>query len=291
MVDDAILVTGVAGLLGRAVADSFAAEGASVLGLDRRKPDGFGSAFAIDDLSDVDRLARRFAGAAAVIHCAAIARLGDAAEAVIYDNNVSTTAHVAFAAEKAGVARLVYASSQSALGFAYAPVVVAPAYVPIDEDHPAAPVEAYGLSKLTGERLCEMVSRRGGPTCLALRFPVIWVERLFAENTRRRLDNPVQAAKSQWAYIDLRDAAQACRIAASAPAIAPFRIYNIAAPWPFDMDDAVAQLTAHYGAAIETRMNWRPGDAVFASDRARTELGFTAQWRWSRDGIHFIEAC
>ena len=281
-----IVVTGVAGLLGGAVATLLTSEGSRVLGLDRRRPQRTaGFPFEIDDLSDAGVLTRRFEGAAAVIHCAAIARLGDAPEAEIFSNNTATTMNVVLAAEAAGVKRLVYASSQSALGLAYAPRVVTPDYLPVDEAHPARPLEAYGLSKLVGEGICEMAARRGRLACLALRFPVIWHEAAFAECTGRRLGNETQAAKSQWAYVDLRDAARACAIAIRAQVGAPFRVFNIGAPWPFNMPDPAAALARYYDDKVAIRTGWKPGDAVFSAERAQIDLGFLAEWEWRVDKI------
>jgi len=281
-----IVVTGVAGLLGGAVAALLTSEGSRVLGLDRRRPQGTaGFPFEIDDLSDAGVLTRRFDGAAAVIHCAAIARLGDAPEAEIFSNNTATTMNVVLAAEAAGVKRLLYVSSQSALGLAYAPRVVTPDYLPVDEAHPARPLEAYGLSKLVGEGICEMAARRGRLACLAIRFPVIWHEAAFAECTGRRLGNETQAAKSQWAYVDLRDAARACAVATRASVVEPFRVFNIAAPWPFHMPDPADALARYYGDEVPTRAGWTSGDAVFSAKRAHSELGFRAEWQWGEEAI------
>lgn len=286
---DRIVVTGVAGLLGGAVAAHLSAAGRTVLGLDRRRPEASPSfAVEIDDLSDVARLRGRLDGAAGVVHCAAIARPQDAPEPVIFDSNVTTTAHVAFATEQAGVKRLVYASSQSALGLAYAPEIVPPDYVPVDEDHPARPGEGYGLSKLAGEQVCAMVARRSNLSCLALRFPVIWSADRFDENTRRRIENPVQAAKSQWAYIDLRDAARACALALDADMKASFVILNAAATWPFEMPEPERTLDERYGATAPRREGWRPGDPVFDVRRALDAIGFGAEWRWTAHGVERI---
>lgn len=285
-----IVVTGVAGLLGGAVASHLVTLGRTVVGLDRRAPGGSPSfAVEIDDLSDVSRLRARLEGAAGVVHCAAIARPQDAPEPVVFDNNVTTTAHVAFAAEQAGVKRLIYASSQSALGLAYAPTIVPPDYLPVDEDHPARPGEGYGLSKLVGERICAMMAERSKLSCVALRFPVIWSADRFEENTRRRIENPAQAAKSQWAYIDLRDAARACALALQAELAAPFAILNAAAAWPFEMPDPERLLDQRYGAGVPRRPGWRPGDPIFDVRHARAALGFRAAWRWTEPGIETPE--
>lgn len=287
---DRIVVTGVAGLLGGAVAAHLAAAGRAVLGLDRRRPEVSPSfVVEIDDLSDVARLRGRLDGATGVVHCAAIARPQEAPETVVFDNNVTTTAHVAFAAEQAGVRRLVYASSQSALGLAYAPAIVPPDYVPVDEDHPARPGEGYGLSKLVGERICAMVVARSTLSCVALRFPVIWSADRFEECVRRRIENPVQAAKSQWAYIDLRDAARACALALDADMTAPFAILNAAAAWPFEMPEPERTLDERYGVAMPRQDGWGAGDPVFDVRRARDVLRFVAGWRWTSRGIERME--
>jgi nucleoside-diphosphate-sugar epimerase len=276
-----IVVTGTAGLLGRAVAAEFRSAGCDVLGLDRlATPDG-----EISDLSDVGALSGRFAGAACVVHCAAIAHLGAAPEATIFANNVSTSLNVLLAAETATVPRLVYASSQSALGLAYSPAVRAPDRIPVDETHPCRPVEAYGLSKLAGEQACEMVARRTGMRIAALRFPVIWSPDGFDAHVAKRLGNPAQGAKSQWAYVDVRDAARACRLASEGWAGDRFEIFNVASDRPFEFDATSSALADVYGHGVPIERHFRSGTAIFSSTKAREAFGFVSRFRWSRSGI------
>jgi UDP-glucose 4-epimerase len=280
-----ILVTGAGGLLGQAVTRELFDAGYEVVALDRAVIAPLeGVRFVQDDLSSRERLEVLLTEVGGIVHCAAYAHLGAAREDILFNANVASTANLLFAAETAGVSRVIYASSQSALGFAYAPEIIAPDRLPVDEQQKPQPLEGYALSKLVGEQLCELVSARSALVTGALRFPVIWHPERFAEHVAKRLGDPKQAAKSQWAYVDVRDAARACRLAFEALTGAAFSLYNIAAPWPFACDDPEATITAAYGN-LPVRPGWRPGDAVYDSSKAQSELGFRAIWRWSPDGI------
>lgn len=281
-----ILLTGSLGHLGVGVAHELAEAGHDLTSVDRLASDGGApGAFVRDDLSDLGRLAGLMRGMDAVVHCAAIATLHAAPEETVFATNVTTTANMLLAAERAGIRRFIYASSQSALGFAYALRIVPPDRLPVDETHPCRPVEGYGLSKRMGEQFCEMISARSAMTTVALRFPVIWSHERFEAHTRKRLEDPVQAAKSQWAYVDLRDAAVACRLAIEAPLSTRFRVYNVGAPQPFALDAAERTLAETYGPGIPRAEGWRPDSSVFAVDRVERELGFRAVWLWDRNGI------
>lgn len=278
-----ILLTGSTGHLGAAVARELAGAGYDLTCIDRLVPDGNPPGnFVRDDLSDVARLAGLLKGMDAVVHCAAIATLHAAPEETVFATNVTTTANMLLAAERAGVGRFVYASSQSALGFAYAPRIVAPDRLPVDETHPCRPVEGYGLSKQVGEQFCQTISARSSMTTAALRFPVIWSHERFEAHTRKRLDDPVQAAKSQWAYVDLRDAALGCRLAAETRAAHRHRVYNIGADRPFELADPAATLRASYGDVAGLAEAAASGLAIFDASRAAAELGFRPCWRWNR---------
>ena len=284
-----ILVTGAAGHLGAEVVRDLAAAGHPVIPLDRIVPPGAAASFILDDLSCRLRLEALFGRVDAVVHCAAYPNPDAAAEEIVFAGNVATAAAVLFAAESARVRRVVYASSQSALGFASAPGVLAPDVLPVDEEHPCRPGEGYALSKWVGEKLCAMIAARSRMSVRALRFPVIWAAAGFAAHTQKRLGDPQQAAKSQWAYVDLRDAARACRLAVEDAGDDPYALFHVAAPWPFAMADPEALIAAAYGGGVPRRAGWRAGDAVFDSTKAARGLGFRARWRWTPDGIEAME--
>jgi nucleoside-diphosphate-sugar epimerase len=283
-----VLVTGSAGLLGRYVVDAVLARGQSVHSVDRRpleRPLPDGSLHSVADLTEWPLLDQAVAEADAIIHLAAIPNLDSHPEDVVFRANVELCARVAFATIRAGRARrFIYASSQTAIGLALAPELVAPDYLPVDEAHPARPREGYGLSKLAGEELCALVSRRLDIPALAIRLPVIWVPENFARHVAKRRNDPVQAAKSNYAYIDARDAGTAFADALRAQ-WRGFEVVQIGADRPFADEHIRPLVTARYGPVrgIEQMDDERP---LYAIDRAAKLLGWRPRYRWSRDGIH-----
>ena len=123
-----IAVTGSRGFIGRHVCDCLSARGDDVVAV--RRP--FTPA----------ALAEALRGADAVVHLAGV--VSTMREREFFEANVDGTRAVAAAARAAG-AQLVHISSLAAAGPA------SPA-APRSEDDPPAPINAYGRSKLEGER-------------------------------------------------------------------------------------------------------------------------------------------
>jgi nucleoside-diphosphate-sugar epimerase len=71
-----------------------------------------------------------------------------------------STYNVFEAAHLLGLARVVWASSETILGLPFDRKP--PAYAPIDEEHPPRPESSYALSKLLGEELARQLHRWTG---------------------------------------------------------------------------------------------------------------------------------
>lgn len=162
-----VLVTGVSGFVGSAVARALAGEGRQVRGLVRASSpranlERFPGELVEGDLRDTDAVARAMAGADAVFHVAADYRLWARDPEEIVRNNRDTTRIVMQAALAAGVPRIVYTSSVATL-------IPNPAGA-ADETRPATPEQATGAykrSKVEAERLVEaMVRERGLPAVI-----------------------------------------------------------------------------------------------------------------------------
>lgn len=136
-----ILVTGGAGFVGSHVVDELVRSGAAVTVLDDLSS-GFVENLAEvradvelirGDIGDLETLADAAAGCDAICHQAAQLEIIRCIEAPLDDlrSNAEGTLNVLEAARRAGVRRVVYASSACVYGQAR--------YVPQDEDHPAEP--------------------------------------------------------------------------------------------------------------------------------------------------------
>lgn len=278
-----VLVTGSSGRLGRFVVEALREAGWLTTGIDLTQPtDRAADRVVIDDAGDPYVLGAALKGHDALVHLAAIPDPTRDTAFVTFEANLQLANAAVAATQQNGVRNIVFASSQSALGFAWAPVVRSPAYLPVDEDHPCAPEEIYGVSKQATESLFEMATRRDGADAVALRFPVIWDPSEFADSTQRRLGNPQQGAKSQWAYIDARDAGRSVVLALAAP-VRGFRVFNIAADDVFAEEDAMTLARHWYPDRDAAQVEGR--SALFSPARAKAELGFVNRYRWTPSGI------
>jgi hopanoid-associated sugar epimerase len=157
-----VLVTGVSGFVGSAVARAFAAEGYAVRGLARASSPhenlvDFPGELITGDLADPVSLPPALDGCIGLIHVAADYRLWAKDPEEIVRNNVTSTSAIMTAAFDAGIKRIVYTSSVATI----APLPGGAA----GEDRPlteATAIGAYKRSKVAAERLVEaMVAERG----------------------------------------------------------------------------------------------------------------------------------
>lgn len=131
-----VLVTGARGMLARALIPELERRGHEVIGLGR-------DALDVTDADAVERAVREWVPDV-VVQCAAYTRVDDAEadEAAAFAVNAEGTRNVARACRAVG-ARLVYPSTDY--------VFDGRASSPYRPDHPPAPLNAYGRSKLAGE--------------------------------------------------------------------------------------------------------------------------------------------
>jgi len=125
-----------------------------------------GGEFVEGDFGNAADLARLFARypIAAVLHFAAHSQVGESVQQPLmyYRNNVASTITLLEAMQAAGIRHFIFSSTAAVYG--------EPVQVPITEDHPCAPTNPYGATKLTVERLLADVSQASGMTCSVLRY-------------------------------------------------------------------------------------------------------------------------
>ncbi|WP_407286086.1 NAD-dependent epimerase/dehydratase family protein [Streptomyces sp. BP-8] len=179
-----VLLTGAAGGLGTLMRELLPPHGYRLRLLDRRAiDDAAGDEDVITaDLADKEALREAARGVDAVVHLAGISL--EASFEKILRANIEGTYHLYEAAREAGVKRIVFASSNHAVGFTPRPADGSAA-IPVDT--PRRPDTYYGLSKGFGEDLAslywdlhgiETVSIRIGscfPAPTSVRMLSIWL--------------------------------------------------------------------------------------------------------------------
>ena len=285
-----VLVTGASGKLGRATVRELIEQGYEVHAADRtppREPHPQGARAITTNLLDVGEVAGAMAGCDAVVHLGAIPNPYDHADEVVFRNNTGATFAVLQAAALIGVTRAAIASSVSAYGVAWSPVPLMFRYAPVDEAHPLMNHDAYGLSKEVDERTAEMFCRRNGMSIAGLRFHWIGTrdEQLaHVREIRERPDLEVQVGNI-WGYIDIRDAARACRMAIEAARERPFGFapMNIVAADTL-ADAPTADLLRAHAPEVELRAGIAGTAGGFDTGAAKRVIGWEPVYSWRDAG-------
>ena len=193
----------------------------------------------------------------AVVHWAALPAPERHAGTRVFDTNVSATYNVIDAAGRAG-ADIVWASSESAYGLAFAEETPLPAYLPIDESHPTAPEDPYGTSKVAGEEVAKMVVRRDGVDIASIRPS--WIQYPGEYNCRDVATGDLtDGAGNCWSYVDVRDVATAVAAALDAD-IGGHEAFNLAAA-----ENYVGRPTA---ALVEEQWGELPAECELDDDQS-----------------------
>lgn len=216
-----IVVTGGLGKIGQYVVRELASDSGSraphqVIVFDRVSgPEQGPVRYIAGDVQDLGQVVGVLAGADAVIHLAAVHRDGITTNDVTLRTNVQGTFNVHEAAWRLGIRRVVSTSSISVLGWDGRERDFLPEYLPIDEDHPVSPQDAYGLSKQLGEDIARSYTNKCGMETVVLRPPGVLSPEQLEE--MRPAGRPLPARFLLCAYVDVRDLAEAYRLAVERP--------------------------------------------------------------------------
>lgn len=249
-----------------------------VLNLDRVSPPQKLCAFWMADLRRPGDLYQALHGAYGVVHLGAYQAPNLAPDSETFSNNVTGSYNVLKAAADLEVKKVVMASSTAAFGFIYAPRPRAPAYLPLDENHPSKPQDSYGLSKLVGEQIADATAAAHPEmTISSLRFPGINFD-LTYEGFREKWKDPAARAGGFWSYIDARDAAVACRLALEAD----YRGHQvmIAAAPTSAVERPTRELIEKFFPTVTVKKTSQDNWSGVDSAKAEKGLKFRAAHRW-----------
>jgi nucleoside-diphosphate-sugar epimerase len=179
----------------------------------------------VGDIENLSEVTEAFDGAEAIIHLAGIPTHGMVADDVTFRINVMGAFNVHEAARKRGIRRVVSLSSEAVLGWAPGSWERehVPAYLPIDENHPCAPQDCYGLSKQVVEDIARSFTERCGMETVLIRAPWVVTPEELAQLAKSGGRTPSRFAL--YHYIDARDLARACRLAVLRPLSGTHTIY------------------------------------------------------------------
>ena len=165
-----VLVVGGAGYIGSHMVKLLLEQGHTVVTLDNLST-GFreavwGGEFMEGDIGDqalLDRLLPAH-GFDAVMHFAAFIQVGESVSdpGKYYQNNVANTLNLLNAMVRHKVSRFIFSSTAAIFG--------EPHYVPVDEQHPKAPINPYGQSKWMVEQILSDFDHAYGLRSVCLRY-------------------------------------------------------------------------------------------------------------------------
>lgn len=166
-----ILVTGCAGRVGMAASRYLAEVGHDIVGLDVREPgEDLGIDARVGDLTADGVLGTHLRDVDTVLHLAAIPVPRAGTPEQIFDLNCAGTFRLFQACVDGGIQHVVVASSINAIGYYFGVIPFEIDYLPVDEEHPCHPSDAYSFSKQITEQIGGYFCRRESVTSLCLRF-------------------------------------------------------------------------------------------------------------------------
>jgi UDP-glucose 4-epimerase len=318
-----LLVTGGAGYIGSIVAKQLLDDDHDVTVLDdlsrghrQAVPEGATliEAGLLDPDATREALDENYDG---VLHFAALALVSEsvAHPERYHRGNIVGTLNLLDAMRDAGVRRLVFSSTCAVYG--------EPDAVPMHEDLPTNPVNAYGNSKLAVDRMIGDECRAHGLGAASLRYfnvagaygplgedhdpethliPLVLRAAAGVSEHVRVLgtDYPTRDGTAVRDYIHVEDLGRAHLLALDALELGRHRVYNLGTGHGYTVREVVEAARRITGREIPARDEGRrPGDPaalVAASDRIRAELGWEPRkgldemiadaWAWQQAHPH-----
>lgn len=268
------VVTGGSGYFGDVLCSALVQQGHDVVNLDISPVSQPGVEFVEADIRDRERVRAAFAHADVVFHN--VAQVPLARDASLFDSvNREGTAAMLWAAERAGVGKVVYTSSSAVYGV--------PARNPVTEATAPAPREAYGRAKLDGELLCTAAVTRGQDLTIVRPRTIVGHGRLgiFAilfDWVADGADTVVfDGGRNRYQFVHAADLAHACLLAGARPGPAA---YNIGAQEFGTMRETLQALCDHAGTGARVRSVPSRMAAPLMKAASRSGLAPFADYHW-----------
>jgi nucleoside-diphosphate-sugar epimerase len=217
----------------------------------------------------------------AIVHFAAVPRIGLRPDDETFRINVMGTYNVVEAAAKLGIRKIVIASSETTYGVCFAQGRPDPHYLPVDEAYDVDPEDSYALSKVCNEATARAFARRTGADVYALRIGNVIEPHEYGMFAGFR-DDPEARRRNLFNYIDARDLGQIVYLCLAKDGLG-FQVFNAANS--FNAPDIPApELAERFFPGVPIRGELGANDPLYSNAKAREVLGFRDRHDW-RDEI------
>ena len=214
----------------------------------------------------------------AVVHFAAVPRIMIVPDNETFRINTLSTYNVLDAAVKAGVPKIIFASSETTYGICFHDGEVKPAYVPIDEEHPTVPQDSYAMSKVVNEATARSFQARSGADIYGLRINNVIEPHEYAENFPAFLAHPEKRRRNIFAYIDARDLAQMVERCLATDGLG-YEVFNVSND-DLSVDLTSDEVIARFYQGVPKTRQMGENETFYANDKAKRMLGFAPKHSW-----------
>ena len=279
-----IAVTGGSGKAGRVVVRHLFARGHEVLNIDQvgspesNHPEN-PIPFLRADLTDFGQTLEALSGGdtlpgiEAVVHLAAIPSPAHAPASEVWRVNALSTHSVFGAAQRLGLKRVVWASSETTLGL---PFDTPPEYAPVGEKH-MRPETSYALSKVVGEEMARAFHRWSGIPIVGLRFSNVMVRADYARFPTWQ-DDPHARKWNLWGYVDESHVAESVERALEADIDGTDNFVIAAADTVMRTPSRDLMAEVYPGVPVADSVSGN--DTLLDISHAREVLGYDPQFSW-----------
>ncbi len=214
----------------------------------------------------------------AVVHFAAVPRILITTDNECFRVNSIGTYNVIDAAVKAGVRKIVFASSETTYGVCFADGERKPEYIPVDEDHPTIPEDSYAMSKVVNEATARSFQRRTGFDIYGLRINNVIEPHEYELNFPAYMDDPALRRRNIFAYIDARDLGHMVDRCLAVDGLG-YQVFNVSND-NHSVGTVTSQLIEQFYQGVRVVKGMSEDETFYSNTKAKEMLGFEPQHDW-----------
>ena len=218
----------------------------------------------------------------AVVHFAATPRILMYPDNETFRINALSTYNVIDAAIRAGIKKVIFASSETTYGICFAHGEMKPDYIPVDEEHPTVPHDSYAMSKVVNEATAKSFQARSGIDIYGLRINNVIEPHEYAETFPAYVADASLRRRNIFAYIDVRDLAQMveCCLNTDGLGYEVFNVSNDDTSVGMSSEDVIK--TFYEGVPVKAPLSGH--DTFYSNAKAKKLVGFAPKHGW-RDQV------